>query len=106
LYELVRSVIFVNIETRIVDCIYTIGDLWILITIVSPHHKVRFFLLGVGELFFVGDKVMWVEHTRKKFKILVLRLGKDFEGEWMWNFEHEDKMYYSLQQVSIGLFIF
>lgn len=32
-------------------------------------------------------------------------LCKDFEGEWEWNFEHENKMHYGLQQLFVGSFI-
>jgi hypothetical protein len=60
---------------------------------------------GIEELFVARDKVLWVEHTLEEFRILVWRLGKDFEGEWMWNFKHKDKMHYGLQQLSIGSFI-
>jgi hypothetical protein len=37
-----------------------------------------------------------VEHTSEESRILVWRLEKDSKGEWMWNYEHEDKMHYSL----------
>jgi hypothetical protein len=37
-----------------------------------------------------------VEHTSGESRISVWRLGKYYEGEWMWNYEHEDKMHYSL----------
>jgi hypothetical protein len=78
------------------ESIPRIGDLWIPITNVSIHHKIRFFLLGIERLFVVGDKVVRVEHTSEESRISVWRLGKDYEGDWMWNYEHEDKMHYSL----------
>jgi hypothetical protein len=43
-------------------------------------------------LFVAKDKVVKVEHTKAKSKVLVWRLGKKSDGEWLWNFEHEEKM--------------
>jgi hypothetical protein len=45
--------------------------------VVSPHHKVRFFFLGIDVLFVVGDKVVKVEHVGIKSKVLLWRLGKE-----------------------------
>ncbi len=58
--------------------------------------KVRFFFLRVDKLFDVGDKVVQVEHSNIEFKGLIWRLGRNLEGEWLWNFQHEKKMHYVL----------
>jgi len=78
------------------ESIPRVGDLWIPITTVLLHHKIRFFPSRIEGLFIVGNKVVRVEHIVEKSRILVWRLGKDSKGEWMWNYEHEDKMHYSL----------
>jgi hypothetical protein len=57
---------------------------------------VRVFFLGVDKLFDVGDKVVQVEHSNIESKALVWRLGRNLEGEWLWNFKHEKKMHYEL----------
>ncbi len=75
---------------------FRVGDLWIPIDCISPHHKTRFFFPRIEELFVVKNKVEQVKHTWKKFRVLAWTLGKDFEGEWVWNFEHEGKMHYGL----------
>jgi len=68
----------------------------------NPHcccltsSQIRFFWLGI-ESYSLQDKVLWVQHTWEESRILIWRLAKDFEGEWMWNFEHEDNMHYALQ---------
>ncbi len=48
---------------------------------------------------------MQVEHIGGKSRVLTWTLGKDFEGEWEWNFEHENKMHYGLQYLFVGSFI-
>jgi hypothetical protein len=40
------------------ELIPRVGDLWIPITTVSLHHKIRFFLSGIEGLFVVGNKVV------------------------------------------------
>ncbi len=61
------------------EAILKIRDIWILVIVISPHHKVRFFFHGIDEFFIVKDKVVRVEHIREESKALVRRLGKDFE---------------------------
>jgi hypothetical protein len=59
-----------------VEIVPRIGDLWLLMAILSPHHKVRFFFLGIDVLFNAKDKVVRIEHVGVKSKVLVWRLGK------------------------------
>jgi hypothetical protein len=47
-------------------------------------------------LFFVGDKIIRFEHVGVDFKALARRLGRDVDGEWQWNFEHEERMHNKL----------
>jgi hypothetical protein len=68
------------------------GDLWLPMAIVSPHHKVGFFFLGIDVLFNAKDKVVKIEHAGVKSKVLVWRLGEKSDKHWQWNFEHEEKM--------------
>jgi hypothetical protein len=48
-------------------------------------------------LLVVRNKVVQVKHIGEKSRVLTWTLSKDFEREWVWNFEHEDKMHYGLQ---------
>jgi len=75
-----------------VEIVPRIGDLWLPMAIVSPHHKVRFFFLGIDVLFNSKDKVVRIEHVGVESKVLVWRLGKKSDKDWLWNFEHEEKM--------------
>ncbi len=56
-------------------------------------------------LFVAKDKVVKVEHTRAKSKVFMWRLGKKSDGEWRWNFEHEEKMQHVRHQLSRGQYI-
>jgi hypothetical protein len=68
---------------KINEVVPKVGELWIHVVVISPHHKVRFFFLGIDELFVVGNKVVWVKHIGEESKALVWRLGKDFERKWL-----------------------
>ncbi len=43
------------------ESVEVLRDLWLLVADVSPHHKVKFFLLGIDVLFNAKDKVVRVE---------------------------------------------
>jgi hypothetical protein len=51
-----------------------VGNLWIPITASSPFHRVRFFIPGIDVLFFVGDKIVKIEHSKMESKALVWQL--------------------------------
>jgi len=61
------------------EAIPRVGDLWIHVIVISSHHKVRFFFLGIDELFVVGNTIIGVEHIGEESKALVWRLRKDYE---------------------------
>lgn len=86
---------------EIVEAIPKVGYLWLLVAIVSPHHQVRFFFLGIDVLFTIGDKVVKVEHVMVEFKVLVWRLGRKNHEKWLCNFKHKEKMHYETHQLSI-----
>ncbi len=52
-----------------VEVVLRVGDLWLPMVAVSPHHKVRFFFPRIDVLFDVGDKVVKVEHARVESKV-------------------------------------
>jgi hypothetical protein len=69
-----------------------VGDLWILIITSSPFHRVRFFIIGIDVLFAIGDKIIRIEHSGAESKVLFWRLGKNINGKWFWNFEHDERI--------------
>jgi hypothetical protein len=36
--------------------------------------------------------VVRIEHSKVESKALLSRLGKNIDGEWLWNFEHDEKV--------------
>jgi hypothetical protein len=74
-----------------VEAILRVGDLWVPVATMFPHHQIRSFLPCIDKLFASGDKVIKVEHVGVESKILVWRLGKKIDGKWRWNFEREEK---------------
>jgi hypothetical protein len=77
-----------------VEIMPRVRDLRLPMAFVSPHHKVKFFFPRIEVLFVVKDKVVRIKHTIAEYKVLVWRLGRNSDGEWLWNFEHEEKMQY------------
>jgi hypothetical protein len=59
-----------------VEVVLRIRDLWLHVADVSPHHKIKFFFLGIDVLFNVKDKVVKVEQVEVETKVLVWSLGK------------------------------
>jgi hypothetical protein len=97
--------LFNPLSIELHEKISKIGYLWSLVVVVSPHHQVRFFFLGINVLFTIGDKVVKVEHVGVEFKVLVWRLGRKNDGKWLCNFKHKEKMHYETHQLSIGAYI-
>jgi hypothetical protein len=56
-------------------------------------------------LFIVGEKIIKIEHLGMESKALVWRLGKNTNGEWLWKFEHDDRIQYESHQLSIGSYL-
>jgi hypothetical protein len=92
-----------NIEFHeMVEAIPKVGDLWVFVAIVSPHHQVRFIFPNIYKLFANGDKVVKLEHIGIESKVLVWRLGRKVDRKWRWNFEHEEKVHYETHQLIVG----
>jgi hypothetical protein len=36
---------------------------------------------------------------------MLWRLGRNLDGKWLWNFEHDDKVQYESHQLSIEMYI-
>jgi hypothetical protein len=51
-----------------------IGDIWIPRLAVSPNHFVRLYILGVEDLFQVGDQLLRVEHSGSKSRLISWRI--------------------------------
>ncbi len=59
-----------------------VGDIWVPKSEVSPNHFVRLFIPGIEDLFHVGDRLIRVEHSGSRFRLISWRISRTQEGEW------------------------
>ncbi len=59
-----------------------IGDIWVPKFEVSPNHFVRLFIRGIEDLFQVGDRLIRVEHSGSRSRLISWRIWRTQEGEW------------------------
>jgi hypothetical protein len=70
-----------------------IGDIWIPKLSTSPNHFTRFYILGIRDLFHIGDCILKVEHIGARSHI------EDLEQRWQCQLESTNE-----QNVSLLLF--
>jgi len=68
-----------------------LGDIWIPRLEVSPNHFVRLYIPGVQDLFQVGDRLLRVEHSGSRSRIISWRIWEDEEGGWRFQQESTDE---------------
>jgi hypothetical protein len=73
-----------------------LGDLWIPKSSVSPNHFPRFYIPGVEDLFQVGDRIIRVEHSRSRFRLISWRMWRDSESKWQFQQESTDEQCFSI----------
>ncbi len=54
-----------------------IGDIWIPKLAMSPNHFVRLYVLGVEDLFQVGDCLLRVEHSGSRSHLISWRIWRN-----------------------------
>jgi len=96
--------LFNSLSIENIEAVPKVGNLCLHVATMSRHHQVRFFFPQIDVLFVVGDKVVRVKHSSIESKVLVWRLGRKNDGEWIWNFEHEKRMHYEGHQLSMGAY--
>jgi hypothetical protein len=77
-YTILLPYLFNSISIKLhekVNKVPRVGGLCLLITTISPHHKMRLFFPIVDELFVIRDKVVRVEHPNVESRTLVWKLG-------------------------------
>jgi hypothetical protein len=68
-----------------------LGDIWIPRSEVSPNHFVRLYIPGVEDLFQVGDRLLRVEHSGSRSRIISWRIWQDQEGGLRFQQESTDE---------------
>jgi len=59
-----------------------LGDIWIPKLVASPNHFVRLYILGVENLFQVGDRLLRVEHNGLSSCFISCRIWCNQEEGW------------------------
>jgi len=72
-----------------------IGDIWIPKLAVSPNHCVRLYILGVEDLFQAGDRLLRVEHSGSKSRLISWRMWHNQEEGWQFQQESTDEQSFS-----------
>jgi hypothetical protein len=68
-----------------------LGDIWVPKSIVSPNDFVRLYIPGVEDLFQEGDRLLRVEHSGSKSRLISWRIWQSQEGEWRFQQESTDE---------------
>jgi hypothetical protein len=54
-----------------------LGDIWVPKLAVSPNHFVKLYILGVEDLFQVGDRLLRVEHNGSRSRLISWRIWRN-----------------------------
>jgi len=72
-----------------------LGDIWIPKLVVSPNHFVKLYIPGVEDLFQVGDRLLGVEHSGSRSRLISWRIWQNQEGVWQFQQESTDEQSFS-----------
>jgi hypothetical protein len=72
-----------------------LGDIWIPKLAATPNHFVRLYIPGVEDLFQVGDRLLRVEHSGSRFRLISWKIWRNQEGEWQFQQEYTDEHSFS-----------
>ncbi len=61
----------------------------------SPNHFVKLYILGVEDLFQVGDRLLRVEHSGSRSRFMSWKIWRNQEGEWQFQQESADEQSFS-----------
>jgi hypothetical protein len=73
-----------------------LGDIWVPKLAVSPNHFVKLYILGVEDLFQIGDRLLRVEHSGSRFRFISWRVWRNQEGVWQFQQESTDEQNFSM----------
>jgi len=73
-----------------------LGDIWIPKSTPSANHFPRFYIPGVEDLFQVGDRIVRVEHSRSRSRLISWQVWRDSESKWQFQQESTDEQCFSI----------
>ncbi len=66
-------------------------DVWIPKSAISPNHFVRLYIPGVEDLYQDGDRLLRVEHSGSRSRLISWRIWQNQEGGWRFQQESTDE---------------
>jgi hypothetical protein len=72
-----------------------LGDIWIPKSTSSANHFPRFYIPGVEDLFQVGDRIVHVEHSKTRSRLISWRIWFDSSSKWQFQLESTDEQCFS-----------
>ncbi len=73
-----------------------IGDIWIPKSAMSPNHFVRLYIPSVEDLFQEGDRLLRVEHSGSRSRLISWGIWRNQEGGWRFQQESTDEQKFSI----------
>jgi hypothetical protein len=73
-----------------------LSDVWIPSSLISPNHFIRFFILGVEDLFLAKDWILKVENSRMKSRLISWRTFDDENFGIQWQMDFVDEHIFTL----------
>jgi len=77
------------------DSVPRLGDIWIPRLVVSPNHFPRLYIPGVEDLFQQGDRLIRVEHSGSRSRLISWTIWQNQEGAWRFQQESLDEHNFS-----------
>jgi hypothetical protein len=71
-------------------------DIWIPKSAASLNHFVRLFIPGIEDLFQAGDRLLWVEHSGSRSRLISWRIWQSQDGEWRFQQESTDEQKFTI----------
>ncbi len=78
-----------------------LGDIWVPKSATSPNHFTRLFIPGIKDLFQEGDRLIRVEHSGSRSRLISWRVWRTQAGEWKFQQESTDEQKISIVPVVI-----
>jgi len=73
-----------------------LGDIWVPKLVASPNHFVRLYILGVEDLFQVGNRLIKVEHSGSSSRLIGWRIWRNQEEGSQFQQESIDEQNFSI----------